>query len=81
MGFSHNARKLRDRVRQQYTDETGLSDWKAPEFQRWLVERGELDDARVKEAGTVFGTPVSYARLAHTRATREKELRASRTMA
>lgn len=43
MGFSHNARKLRDRVRRQYTKETGLSDWKAPEFQRWLVERGELD--------------------------------------
>lgn len=42
MGFSHKARKLRDRVRKQYTDETGLSDWKAPEFQRWLVEQGEL---------------------------------------
>lgn len=42
MGFPHNARKLRDRVRKEYTDETGLSDWAAPEFQRWLAERGEL---------------------------------------
>lgn len=42
MGFPHNARKLRDRVRKEYTDETGLSDWTAPEFQRWLVERDEL---------------------------------------
>lgn len=45
MGFSQKARKLRDRVRKQYTVETGLSDWKAPEFQRWLVERGELPPA------------------------------------
>lgn len=43
MGFPHNARKLRDRVRKEYTDETGLSDWTAPEFQRWLVERGALE--------------------------------------
>lgn len=45
MGFPHKARKMRDRVRKEYTDETGLSDWTAPEFQRWLVERGELPPA------------------------------------
>lgn len=50
MGFSHKVRKLRDRVRKQYTDETGRSDWKAPEFRRWLIERGELEAPSVPQA-------------------------------
>lgn len=53
MGFPTRARKLRDRIRKQYTDETGLSDWKAPEFQRWLVEHGELEKQDLPEGQVI----------------------------
>lgn len=37
MGFTYKHRKLRDEVRARYTAETGRDDFRAPEFEAWLI--------------------------------------------
>jgi len=42
MGWTYKHLKKRDELREQYTRETGHDDYRSPEFEAWLRERGEL---------------------------------------
>lgn len=43
MGWTHQSRKWRDRVRLRYKEETGSDDYRAPEFMHWVEANGLLD--------------------------------------
>ena len=43
MGWTYKAKKWRDQVRQEYTEQTGSNDFQDPAFEEWLLKNGYLD--------------------------------------